>query len=139
MKYKICPKCGLQLEEVHINIGDKNIVSVCTDSCCRTVINGGIISELDIASYAELQQRYNLKKHEDTTGLKAYMLLKEDLSAPLMVKETRDPLDRNKSNFCIVRAISKEEAFSIFSKQFKYINVTYDMIVEVRIKEIEQW
>ena len=67
------------------------------------------------------------------------MLLKEDLSGPLLVKNTSNSLSRTKTAFCIVKANSIDDAIKQFKERFEIIKVTKDTVVEISILENESW
>lgn len=136
-KYIICPKCGCKL--VDININNEKSYKLCPESTCRTMINGETISEMELDIYSRLQQRVGFNKEHTSSGIKAYMLLKEDLSGPLLVKNARNSLSRTKTAFCIVKANSIDDAIKQFKERFELIKITKDTVVEISILENESW
>lgn len=136
-EYTICPKCGCKL--VDININSEKIYKLCPESTCRTMINGKTISEMELDIYSRLQQKAGFKKEYNSSGIKAYMLLKEDLSGPLLVKNARNSLSRTKTAFCIVKANSIDDAIKQFKERFELIKITRDTVVEISILESESW
>ena len=134
-KYKICPKCGSKLIDVSIN--SSNICSLCTESTCRTVIKDNIISEMEIDMYSTIQQKIKFKREQYDSGIRAYMLLKEDLSAPLLTKNTNSPFIKERTAYNIIKANSFEDAKKQFKDKFQFIKVSDDMVVEISIKEID--
>ena len=135
-EYLICPKCGCKLIKVRTSNSE---CSLCTDSTCRTMIKNDIISEMDMDIYSRLQQRLGFKKAKESKGFKAYMLLKEDLSGPLLVKNTNKTLSRAKTAFCIVKANSMDDAIKQFKERFEIIHITNDNVVEDNIVEDDSW
>ncbi len=136
-KYIICPKCGCKLIDININSGKS--YKLCPESTCRTMINGETISEMELDIYSRLQQKVGFRKEHINSGIKAYMLLKEDLSGPLLVKNTRNSLSRTKTAFCIVKANSIDDAIKQFKERFELIKITKDTVVEISILENESW
>ena len=136
-KYIICPKCGCKLVDIHIN--NEKSYKLCPESTCRTMINGKTISEMELDIYSRLQQRIGFRKEHTSSGIKAYMLLKEDLSGPLLVKNVRNSLSRTKTAFCIVKANSIDDAIKQFKERFELIKITKDTVVEINILENESW
>lgn len=136
-KYIICPKCGCKLVGIHIN--NEKSYKLCPESTCRTMINGETISEMELDIYSRLQQRVEINKEHTSSGIKAYMLLKEDLSGPLLVKNARNSLSRTKTAFCIVKANSIDDAIKQFKERFELIKITKDTVVEINILENESW
>lgn len=132
-----CPKCGNKL----INIKSTNnlLYKVCPESTCRIMIKDGYISEMDMDIYSRLQQKVGFEKIHDIKGIKAYMLLKENLSGPLLVKNSNKDLGNNKVAFCIVKAKDADSAMKLFKQRFEIIKVTPDMVVEVSIVENDTW
>lgn len=135
-EYLICPKCGCKL--VSVNIGNSNY-RICPESTCRTMIKDSTISEMDMDIYSRLQQKINFKKEKSSHGIKAYMLLKEDLSGPLLVKNTNKSLSRTKTAFCIIMANSIDDAIRQFKERFEIIHITRDNVVEISIMEDDSW
>ena len=136
-KYIICPKCGCKLIDININSGKS--YKLCPESTCRTMINGETISEMELDIYSRLQQKVGFRKEHINSGIKAYMLLKEDLSGPLLVKNTRNSLSRTKTAFCIVKANSIDDAIKQFKERFELLKITKDTVVEISILENESW
>lgn len=133
----ICPKCGCKL--IDITTTSTNLYKLCPDSTCRTMIKDDFISEMDIDIYSRLQQKFNFEKTQDSNGIRAYMLLKENLSGPLLVKNSNKDLSSSKVAFCIVKANDKASAFKLFKQRFEVIKITPDMVVEVDIVENGTW
>lgn len=133
---KICPKCGSGL----VHFKNKEIITrdLCTNSACRLSISNNKIDIMDLDEYSKIQDRVGFSRIEGTQGVKAYMLLKENLSAPLLVKNNSDVLDTERNTFCIVQAKDKDDAMRQFNKRFAYIKITDEMIVEIIIKEINK-
>lgn len=136
-KYAFCPKCGNKL--VNICSANTLLYELCPESTCRTMIKNNNISEMDIDIYSRLQQKVNFKKTTDTRGIRAYMLLKENLSGPLLIKNSSSNLSNTKVAFCIVKAEDKSNAIKLFKQRFEVIKVTPDMVVEISIIENEAW
>lgn len=133
----ICPKCGCKLIEVSTT--NTALYKLCPDSTCRTMIKDNLISEMDMDIYSRLQQKMKFEKSQDTKGIKAYMLLKENLSGPLLVKNSNRDLGSSKVAFCIVKANDQASAIKLFKQRFEVIKITPDMVVEVDIVENETW
>lgn len=132
-KFSVCPVCGKKLVEIRANIKN-NYYYLCTDSSCRTNIESNIITKLDIEDYCKLQDKYNLnaiEKHCD-----AYMLLKENLSGPMLIKNSNEVFEKYKNSYCIIKAKSLEDAIEQFKNKFKYIKISKDMVVPITIREV---
>ena len=125
-KISFCPVCGKKLVKLE-NTDD----IVCADISCRIRIHDHIISKLDIDEFAYIQDE--LPRQE--TKSKTFMLLKENLSAPMLVKMTNNICNTTKDTFCICVAEDKEDARQKFRQRFEYINITPDMVVPITIKE----
>lgn len=137
-QFSVCPVCGSKLIRFRQNSTDKQNY-LCSDSRCRIVIKNNSIYEMDMTLYSKLQQQFGFSKQKSSNGIRAYMLLKEDLSAPLLVKNTKNPLLKDRNSFCIVSAESKDDALRMFNDKFEYIKISSDMVVEINIEEIEAW
>ena len=122
--YKYCPKCGNKL--IKFNKG-----FLCYNNSCRVVIKNNSIYRMSLDEFIEIQDVIG----EQNNSSNSYMLLKEDLSAPLLIKNTNSPLERNKNTYCIIRAKNLDDALEQFSSKFSYIKVNKDMIVKVNINE----
>lgn len=136
-EYKICPKCGCKL--ININSANGVLYKLCPESTCRTMIKNCNISEMEMDIYSRLQQKLGFDSKTDIKGIKAYMLLKENLLGPLLVKNSRNALSNTRTAFCIVKANDVNEAIKMFKDRFDVIKITKDMIVEVSIVERELW
>lgn len=136
-KYAFCPRCGSKL--VNINSANEVLYGLCPESTCRTMIKDSNISEMDMDIYSRLQQKIDFKKTTATNGIKAYMLLKENLSGPLLVKNSKNVLSSNKTAFCIVKDSDIYGAMRQFKERFEIIKITEDMVVEVSIVEKDTW
>jgi hypothetical protein len=93
------------------------------------------INILDMDIYSRIQSNLNLEVKKNS-GDRKFMLLKEDLSAPLLVKNTNDALSKTRNKYCIIRATDLDDAKRQFNQQFKYVKIRDEMIVEIEIKEI---
>lgn len=129
-KILLCPLCGKELAKVQINSCTEPVY-VCADSSCRTFIKQDDVKHMDIDLYCKIQNKLNITKESKT-----YMLLKENLSGPLLVKNSNSALETNKNCYCIIKAESQEDALNQFKQKFKYIRVTEDMVVQINIKEV---
>jgi hypothetical protein len=133
-EYSVCPVCGAKL--AYIVVPNSNIkYKICPDSTCRVQIKDDKINILDLDIYSRIQSnlKFDIKKNSED---RKFMLLKEDLSAPLLVKNTTDVLSKLRNKYCIIRATDLEDAKRQFNQQFKYVKIKDEMIVEVEIKEI---
>lgn len=128
-EYKFCPKCGSELHS-ELSTSGKTLYSICKNSKCRTFIKGNIVDVMDIDIYSRLQCKFEYKD----SGY--FMLLKENLSGPLLVKNTNNALEKCKNTLCIIEADSKQDAANKFKDKFKYIKISEDMIVPIRIVEV---
>lgn len=132
-KFSVCPVCSNKLINVENTLGS-NVNYLCTDSGCRLYIENNYICRLDIFAYSKLVDKLGIKEISYDT----YMLLKENLSGPLLQRLTTNYNEKDKSLLCIVKATSKEDAISKFRRKFSFIKITSDMVVPVTIKE-EGW
>jgi hypothetical protein len=133
-EYNICPVCGTRL--AYINVPNSNVrYKICPDSTCRVQIKDDKINILDMDIYSRIQSNLNLEVKKNS-GDRKFMLLKEDLSAPLLVKNTNDALSKTRNKYCIIRATDLDDAKRQFNQQFKYVKIRDEMIVEIEIKEI---
>lgn len=130
MYYKYCPMCGKELAVVKMHNTDTNYY-VCRDIACRTQIKFDKISIIDIDKFANLQPRFNDSNNNDG----AFMLLKEDLSAPLLQKNSNNILVRDRNKYCIIRAKDKEDAIRQFKEMFDVIRIDSEMVVPIDIHE----
>ena len=131
IEYKYCPMCGKELAY----IGDGYKMYVCTNSTCRTSIKDDIIGDIDLSTYAYIQEKYNKEIKQEKSGYKAYMLLKENLSGPMFAKNTNEPFMKLRNTYCIIRATNKKDAINQFKDKYKVINISEEMVVEVSIRE----
>lgn len=129
--YKYCPLCGKKL--IYIDDGYK--MNVCTDSRCRTYIKDDIIGDIDLTTYSKLQQYYNFDNNT-VINSNTYMLLKENLSGPMLIKNTNEPTMNLRNKYCIINATDVISAINQFKQMFKYINITHDMVIPIDIKEL---
>lgn len=130
--YKCCPVCGKKI----IYIGDGYKMHICTNSSCRTSIKDEVIGDVDLTTYAEIQQKYDFNNKTHKVGQSAFMLLKEDLSGPMFAKNTNEALMKLRNTYCILRAIDKEDALKQFRQKYKVIKINDDMVVEIEITEV---
>ena len=125
-----CPKCGSKLVCVGKGI-DNDGMYLCTGTACNIAINGNTISYNNTALYAKYNEIIlRAREHSNT-----FMLLKENLSGPMLQKLTNTALEKDKSMYCIVQADSIEDALKKFQRKFNVIKVTNDMVIPITIKE----
>lgn len=132
-KISVCPVCSKKLIEINDPYSDTKEY-LCTDNTCRIHIVENHIDKLDISTYSRMVDGLNIQKQEYNT----YMLLKENLSGPLLQKLTNDYNEKDRSMLCIIKANSREDAINKFKRKFAYIKVTSDMVVPISVKE-EGW
>lgn len=130
-EYIICPKCGKPL----IYIADGYKMNICTNSACRLYIKDDVIGNVELRDYSLIQQNYNLNNKSSVSNKGFYMLLKENLSGPMLIKNTNNALENKRNSLCILRAESKEDAIRQFKEKFKYIKINDEMIIPIKIQE----
>ena len=138
-EFKKCPLCGGKLVRiVQVSNGVVKTSYLCKKSTCRIIIDSALqIRKISIEYYSFLEEKLNnAEVNNSDTSDKNYMLLKEDLSGPMMQKMTNKFDDKEKCKYVIVKAKNVDEAFEKFRKAFSVINIKNDMIVEVNIEEI---
>lgn len=131
-EYTICPKCGKPL----IYIADGYKMNICTNSACRLSIKDSIIEDVELRDYSLIQQKYNLNNKSSVSNRGFYMLLKENLLGPMLIKNTNGALENKRNSLCILRADSKEDAIKQFKEKFKYIKINDEMVVQINIQEV---
>lgn len=131
-EYTICPKCGKPL----IYIADGYKMNICTNSACRLCIKDDVIGNVELRDYSLIQQNYNLNNKSSVSNKGFYMLLKENLSGPMIIKNTNSALENKRNSLCILRAGSKDDAIKQFREKFKYIKINDEMIVQIKIQEV---
>ena len=127
MKIKYCPICSKELLSID------NKYSLCVDTGCRVIIKNNLIKQLDIDEFSNIVEKIGATPENKSNN---YMLLKTDLSGPMLLKTTNDGICNDKCMYCIIQAKSKEEAMKILKRKFKVVDITDDMIVNINIKEI---
>jgi leucyl aminopeptidase (aminopeptidase T) len=133
MNFTICPVCGGRLSKIRIN-NNKYELYICRDSICRTTIQNNKVFKMELGKYCIIQDK--ISENVEDKKSNTYMLLKRDLSSPLLVKNTNSATEKNKNSYCIINAKSHEDAVKQFKDKFKAIIVTDDMVVNIEIKEI---
>lgn len=139
IELKKCPLCGGKLAKlIQHNNNEEKVAYMCKKSTCRIFIDYTMrIYKLSIEYFSVLEEKLNstINSSEDSCD-KNYMLLKEDLSGPMMQKMTNKFDDKEKCRYVIVKAKNVDEATEKFKKAFSVINIKNDMIVEINIEEI---
>lgn len=133
-EFKYCPKCGKKLYHVEPNNG-KEPYDICNDAICRHVVKQNRIMQLSIEQYSLLQERYSLNKNKEQQ--KIFMLLKQDLSGPMLSKLIQDIAKRDRNTYNIITCESKNEAFKQFKERFSAIDMKENMIIPIDIVEYE--
>lgn len=129
---KYCPLCGKELYTIN-NLKSKYYI--CKDSTCRAIIKEDKITVAEIDKYLDIKERLNIEESRNNSN--AYMLLKENLSGPMLIRINNNNINSIKCMYCIIYANSHDEAYEIFKKRFDFIKVTHDMIVNIDITEIQ--
>lgn len=126
-QYSYCPQCGNKLIQIDSEL------SICFNKACRTSISNSVISKMELDKYSKIQEKIKIV---DNREYKTYMLLKENLSAPMLIKNTNTATETKRNTYCIIKAKNIDEAILQFQQKFKYIKVNSEMVVEVSVKEV---
>lgn len=129
--FKMCPVCGNNM--MTLDFGNDTKVSICSNTACKVVIENNEITVADDDEYLKLRANASTDLKPDTN---TFMLLKADLSKPMLIKNTNKFDEKCRNTYCIVQANDIEDAISQFSRKFDVIKITKDMVVPIKIKEL---
>ena len=129
-KFSICPRCGKRLIKLK-NANTDEYYYLCVSSNCRTTIRNNCIDTMSIDLFSRLTDKINNISSDTNT----YMLLKENLSGPMMQKMSNNCYDKDKIMYCIIQAKSKDDGLEKLRNKFSIIKITDEMVVPIIITE----